>query len=567
MKCRVFSPQLHTYRQLLASLVGAQTFCILGAAVAVGGVLFHQETLKLSKKSSAAPTAHSWSPVLITWLVSTFTLGNVPGNMISTAIYQRLGAIKLIVYSAPLAAAGALMVGFGGSSNFPLLLAGRALIGFYFGLTEGPARAYIGEISSSRIRSVIGNILNVVSPLYMVIGFALGSFLSWRSIELSLVLSSAIIQTLGVVQLEESPKWLIAHGRNSRLIEKSLYFFMGSDVDVNEEIKKVQRSLDGSSNNINEKANEENGTKQRSVLGRLYDLVAFSENRRPTLLLLLQFTCMIFSGGMAISQFAPSIFGGLGSTHANHSGGDSNNILTHSALSRINTSYVVDNSSIIPGMIRFDPTSSTTNSDTATLNPYISSVYLAALTAVGLLASGPLLERFGRVRTLQVCSIFGALGCLVLAACFRWPLAVARLTSSSTHGTAWVSLGACGLLITGYSVGYLPATFVLLVELLPNAVRSVAINVVLLYLSLGQWLQVHFYPAATNALGTDMVILGFSLVNLLQLLLATFFLPETAGLSLEEIHRRHFSRKQKSNEGEDRRKEKQSSTNKISIKT
>ncbi|XP_037086595.1 facilitated trehalose transporter Tret1-2 homolog [Pollicipes pollicipes] len=354
------------------------------------------------------------------------------------------------------------MVGLG--AGFGWAVTGRLLIGLYFGVVEGPARAFVGEVTCRTVRGAVGNVLNTVTPVTVVLVLGLGSRLPWRTVEFSLVTASAVLQACGLLFLPQSPKWLLAHGHPSEEAERSVRFYLGDGADVKQEVKNIEESLSRSGH-------------AASLLTRLSHVFRRWENLHPTLLLLLQFFCLVFSGAIGVVQFGPAIF--------RSTGGD--------------------------------------------INPYHSSMYISAAMALSMLISGSLLERCNRRVLLQVSGLLGMVGCTAMGAFFllgQYP---------------WLVLAGALATTLSYGAGIAPITFTYLVELLPNSVRSMAISIVLLYFSVVQFLAVHFFPAMVSGLGNYGTFWLFAAVNLLQVALATFWLPETRGLSLEEIQRRFFS--------------------------
>ena len=122
---------------------------------------------------------------------------------------------------------------------------------------------------------------------------------------------------------------------------------------------------------------------------------------------------------------------------------------------------------------------------------------------------------------------------------------VSDVASASSGGQAWLVLVGALAVVLSYGASIAPVTFTYLVELLPNSTRAFTINVVLLYFSLVQFCVVHFFPAMERGLGDHGTFWLFAAVNALQVLLATFALPETRGLSLEEIQHRFFAGKRR----------------------
>ena len=141
----------------------------------------------------------------------------------------------------------------------------------------------------------------------------------------------------------------------------------------------------------------------------------------------------------------------------------------------------------------------------------------------------------------QISGLLGLAGCGAIGAYF-WRGAAGQ------H--AWLVLAGALVTVLSYGAGTAPVTFTYLVELLPNSTRALTINMVLLYFSLVQFCAIHFFPAMEEGLGNHGTFWLFAAVNLLQVLLATFIMPETRGLSLEEIQHRFFTARRRSSAGD-----------------
>ena len=141
--------------------------------------------------------------------------------------------------------------------------------------------------------------------------------------------------------------------------------------------------------------------------------------------------------------------------------------------------------------------------------------------------------------------LLGLAGCSAIGAYF-WRLAEAG-GGGGQH--AWLVLAGALATVLSYGAGIAPVTFTYLVELLPNSTRAITINMVLLYFSLVQFCAVHFFPAMERGLGSHGTFWLFAAVNALQVLLATFALPETRGLTLEEIQHKFFAARRRSSGG------------------
>ena len=85
-------------------------------------------------------------------------------------------------------------------------------------------------------------------------------------------------------------------------------------------------------------------------------------------------------------------------------------------------------------------------------------------------------------------------------------------------------------------------------ETLPTRVRQMVGSAISLYMGALSAGFIHLFPVLTSALGNAGLFTALAGVNLLQMIFAQCFLPETKGLSLEQVQVRHFSSKKKQEE-------------------
>ena len=95
------------------------------------------------------------------------------------------------------------------------------------------------------------------------------------------------------------------------------------------------------------------------------------------------------------------------------------------------------------------------------------------------------------------------------------------------------------------SGGISPLSHVICGELLPLSVRPLFGNVLSLYLGGLAFSFIHLFPVLRSTLGSAGLFATLAGVNVLLIVHATCLLPETRGLSLEQVQIRHFSSKKK----------------------
>ena len=93
--------------------------------------------------------------------------------------------------------------------------------------------------------------------------------------------------------------------------------------------------------------------------------------------------------------------------------------------------------------------------------------------------------------------------------------------------------------------GISPISHVVCGELLPLSVRPLFGNVLSLYLGCMSLFFLNVFPLLRSEIGSAGLFTCLAGVNLALILHARFLLPETRGLSLEQVQLRHFSSKKK----------------------
>ena len=261
-----------------------------GADLAFTGVFTEQMT------SGQADMALSQSE--ISWIASTFPLGNMLGFLFSCYANPRLGAVRVVQLGAPIVAAGWVLLATG--TNLATILSGRVMTGFGVGTGLGPAITYIGEITSVNVRGMLSFFFNVMIGGGMLCLFLCGWLLGWRRACLAVGIVPPTLMFLVTLMLPRSAKWLISKGRSVEEAQLSLRFYHGNDFDVDRQIQKIRDSL-----------GEEH--KHDASLFEVLGLLKHREYLTPFCLMLGVNIAVVFSGGFTTTQYAPLVFKEVGS--------------------------------------------------------------------------------------------------------------------------------------------------------------------------------------------------------------------------------------------------------------
>ncbi|XP_037069761.1 facilitated trehalose transporter Tret1-like [Pollicipes pollicipes] len=170
------------------------------------------------------------------------------------------------------------------------------------------------------------------------------------------------------------------------------------------------------------------------------------------------------------------------------------------------------------------------NSVNLPLDEYQRAVMPAALSAILCLPTSFVIERFGRLPLLRVSGAISALGCTAIVSFSYLPEAL-QLTQG------WLALLGAVLLQLTFSCIVLPIAYTYVNELLPNRTRTLCANVTMGTMYIDLFIFFKVFPMLVSSIGLGGVFIIHLLVSVSQIVFATFCLPETKDLSLEQIQK------------------------------
>nr|XP_023024184.1 facilitated trehalose transporter Tret1-like [Leptinotarsa decemlineata] len=145
------------------------------------------------------------------WIASVVVLivpaGAISGGFIMDSI-GRLNTIKLA--TVPTILGWCLIAA---ATNVNMIIAGRLFCGFGSAWGTIPATVYISEISRADLRGALVSFTPTLASLGMLICFAKGSFLHWRTVAWMANLY-VVVSVVLLFLIPESPAWLISKGRD-----------------------------------------------------------------------------------------------------------------------------------------------------------------------------------------------------------------------------------------------------------------------------------------------------------------------------------------------------------------
>ncbi|XP_061700972.1 solute carrier family 2, facilitated glucose transporter member 2 [Syngnathoides biaculeatus] len=269
--------------------------------------LLPQEGVRTSENASVPgdPSQEQAHPaVLMYWSLSVaiFSVGGVVSSFLVGFVGDLRGRVKGMLMANLLAVAGGLLMGFCKLwKPHVMVIAGRAILGFYCGLTSGLVPMYIGEIAPKAYRGALGTVhqLAIVIGILIsqVIGldFILGNDDMWHVL-LGLSGAPAVLQSLLLPLCPESPRYL--------------YILLGKEREAQKSLLRLKGAYDASAD-LEEMRREKEEADQVSRVS-ISSLLCSSELRPQLFVALMMHLSQQLSGINAIFYYSTAIFAGAG---------------------------------------------------------------------------------------------------------------------------------------------------------------------------------------------------------------------------------------------------------------
>lgn len=210
---------------------------------ALGGLLFGFDIGATSgaivSLTGASTSGTEWGPVLSDFKVGTVVSSSLFGALVGSVgaffVGDKLGRKKELLLAAGLYGAGAGIAAV--SSDYYLLMAGRALYGLAIGFAMHAAPAYIAETAPAQLRGLLISLKEAFIVGGILLGYLVSYFLvdasgGWRGMY-GIAVPLAVIFGVGMVFLPESPRWLILSGAGEGPARKALQDCKGNIDDRN----------------------------------------------------------------------------------------------------------------------------------------------------------------------------------------------------------------------------------------------------------------------------------------------------------------------------------------------
>jgi sugar porter (SP) family MFS transporter len=190
-------PRFSTY------LIGALGGLLFGydTGVIAGALLFIRKDFRLDALQQG-------------WLVSSLVLGALLGSVSTGYLSDRFGRRRLLLVAGAIYAVGA--IGAALSPSATVLIGFRLLLGLAVGVSSVLVPLYLAEMAPTALRGALTSLNQLMIALGIfaayAVTFALSGSGSWR-LMLGLAALPAALMLIGLWFHDESPRWLVAHGR------------------------------------------------------------------------------------------------------------------------------------------------------------------------------------------------------------------------------------------------------------------------------------------------------------------------------------------------------------------
>ncbi|XP_073731678.1 solute carrier family 2, facilitated glucose transporter member 2 [Misgurnus anguillicaudatus] len=262
--------------------------------------VYNEELARNERGNDTAHEDQTHPSVVMYWSLSVavFSIGGVLSSFLVGFVSDFRGRIKGMLAINLLAITAGLLMGLAQMGTPHLMvIAGRAIMGLYCGLTSGLVPMYIGEISPVKYRGALGTLhqLALVTGILLsqVIGleFLLGNDDMWPLL-LGLSGAPAILQSLLLLLCPESPRYL--------------YIKLGKTEEACKSLKRLKGDCDTSRDIAEMQAEKEEAMKEAKM--SILRLIRSSVYRKQLFVALMMHLSQQFSGINAIFYYSTAIF-------------------------------------------------------------------------------------------------------------------------------------------------------------------------------------------------------------------------------------------------------------------
>ncbi len=215
----------------------------VSAIAAIAGLLFGFDTGIISGALLFIEKDFVLSTEMKELIVSSVLFGAMFGSLSSGRLTDRFGRRRLMLIISGLFIVGTYIASF--ATEVYAILLGRLFIGFAIGIGSYTAPLYIAEVSPYELRGGLVSLNQLAITIGILCSFIINYAFtnidgSWRWM-FGIGLVPAILLSIGMIFLPESPRWLVKQNRLDDAIK--ILKHLRHSTDVSHEINEIQHSL------------------------------------------------------------------------------------------------------------------------------------------------------------------------------------------------------------------------------------------------------------------------------------------------------------------------------------
>lgn len=465
---------------------------------AMGGLLFGYDigatSVILTQIQDADLSGTTWyenvadNTFLQGFITSSGVIGAMLGSLIIFAVADDIGRKYTMLIAGVLYFTGAIFEMLSAlpsnsySTGLGLLLTGSIIYGLGCGFAMHGAPAYIGEMAPSSIRGFLVSCKEAMIVVGMVLGYSFGfafdSVVGGWAYTYGMSAIFAVIFFIGVWSLPFSSRWLALRGRYEESKE-SLKFVTPNITDL--EVQEVYEAAEGAqrltreANAAIELDRDDQSTMERwgKIIRRDYGQMMQPATRSAMVAGLGVVIFQQITGQPSVLYYANTLFESIGLSGA-------------------------------------------------------SSIGVSLFKLLMTLATTVTVDKYGRKSLLYIgCGIM-LVALATLSVLFVLP---------STTATQYATLAALVLYIGGYQVGFGPIAWLFISEIFPLEVRGKAVSIAVVTNFFWNGVMSLIFPTEIALIGESATFAIYGVILIFGIIFIHRCVPETKGLSLEEITR------------------------------
>lgn len=417
------------------------------------------------------------------WVAAIYGLGAVFGGLVAALFGSNYGRRKCLFVLAIPDVLGWILIA--AANNLPMILAGRFFTGLAAGGYFPTLQTYVTEIAQPQHRGTLNAIAIPVLATGTFLVYCLGAILDWNIVA-AIAVGIPVLMAPGLLLISNSPYWYLQMGDEKKALQ-AMEKFRSSEANGLSELLAIADVLKGTQTPCDEEDNQ--NSKRLSIKCQFLRLTK-RQNRRPFLILNALMILLLLSGKYIIGFYALEIFR--------------------------------ESSDGVSGM-----------------HEYLSVIVVGAIKLMCTLAFIPAMMYMNRKILLWSSALVMATAIAVLG------------VAMYAHNTAnlfpyelpfWLPLLCVTVYMAAESLGLGSIPYVYIAELFPAEMRAFLSGLTMSLVNLELFIAVKTFPMLSHSTIDGVpfwISCGACVASILFVIL---FVPETKGLSLEEIES-HFAHK------------------------